>query len=35
MESAIPDIPRADLWDFLFERQDKPFADDQGMYCTR
>ena len=24
------DIPNVDLWNFLFERKDKPFADDHG-----
>jgi len=24
------DIPNVDLWTFLFERKDKPFADDHG-----
>ena len=26
------DIPNVDLWTFLFERKDKPFADDKGTY---
>ncbi|RJE20352.1 AMP-binding enzyme [Aspergillus sclerotialis] len=30
--SALNTIPQADLWDFLFERQDKPFADDQVIF---
>lgn len=28
--SAPHSIPQADLWDFLFERHDKTFTDDQG-----
>jgi 4-coumarate--CoA ligase len=32
MASPRAGIPRADLWDFLFERPDKPFADNQGKY---
>lgn len=32
MASPSAGIPRADLWDFLFERPDKPFADNQGKY---
>lgn len=31
-ESKYPSlqIPNVDLWAFLFERKDKPFADDKG-----
>lgn len=31
-ESAYPSlpIPDVDLWAFLFERKDKPYADDKG-----
>jgi len=33
-ESLYPhiDIPDADLWTFLFERKNKPFADDKGIH---
>lgn len=39
-DSAMPvssryppvDIPDLDIWSFLFERKDKPFPDDKGMY---
>jgi hypothetical protein len=24
------DIPQVDLWSFLFERRDRPYADDKG-----
>jgi 4-coumarate--CoA ligase len=32
-ESTYPNlpIPDVDLWAFLFERKDKPFADDKGI----
>lgn len=32
-ESLHPpvDIPKLGLWDFLFERKDKPFADDKVL----
>jgi hypothetical protein len=31
-ESKFPSlqIPDVDLWGFLFERKDRPFADDKG-----
>ena len=34
-ESSFPsiDIPNVGLWDFLFERTDREFADDKGMIC--
>lgn len=33
-------VPDVDIWDFLFERKNKPFPDDKGMlpcsvYVTR
>ena len=31
-ESTYPpiDVPKVDLWDFLFERSDRPFPDRKG-----
>lgn len=31
-ESPFPwvEIPNVDLWDFIFERRDRPFPDDKG-----
>jgi 4-coumarate--CoA ligase len=35
-ESKYPkiDIPDVDLWGFLFERKDRPFGDDKGMFSS-
>lgn len=36
-ESPYPriQVPEVGLWDFLFERKDKPYPDDHGMlYIT-
>lgn len=36
--SLYPDIPipdGADLWDLLFERKSKPFADNKGKSLSR
>jgi len=38
--SPLPsfDVPKDDLWGFLFERKDKPFPDDKGkisLYVSR
>jgi hypothetical protein len=32
-KSSFPDvdIPKVDLWDFMFERKDREFSEDQGM----
>ena len=34
-ESLYPpfEVPRVDIWAFLFERDDKPFPDEQVIYC--
>jgi hypothetical protein len=31
-KSSLPavDIPNVDIWDFMFERKDRPFPDDKG-----
>jgi hypothetical protein len=33
-ESSFPklNIPNIDLWAFLFERKDRPFPDNKGMF---
>lgn len=35
-ESLYPkfDIPKEDLWGFLFERKDRDYPDDKGMFCS-
>jgi hypothetical protein len=27
------DIPNVDIWDFLFERTDRPYPDDKGSFA--
>lgn len=33
-ESYLPklEIPEIDIWGFLFERKDKPYPDDKGLF---
>jgi hypothetical protein len=28
------DIPKVDLWTFLFERKDRPFPEDKGIFLS-
>jgi 4-coumarate--CoA ligase len=33
VQSAFPpfELPKQDIWAFLFERKDKPYPDDKGL----